>query len=86
MIAVQISLKPDAWMSIFWYLEEQEQEGLLCPSLKLSYTEDDFKADLESLIREQSYERNLALKKTKLLLHSLKVCYLNLDHGNAITV
>ncbi len=35
-------------------------------------------------IRSQSYKRNLVLKKSKLVLNYLMVCYLNTDHNNML--
>lgn len=36
-----------------------------------------------NLICRQSYKRNLAIKKTKLVLNSMMVTYFNLEHNNS---
>jgi len=43
-----------------------------------------FSSPKKKLSREQSYETILVFKKTKLIINSLTVGYLNLDHSNEV--
>ena len=52
--------------------------------VKLDVRRSSVDARMKSDQEDQSYKRNLILKKTKLVVNSLMVRYLSLDHKNKV--